>query len=219
MSQENSPDATIKVEPKTDAVVSEDILESLKHQSHHLSKIMRRLGIVLDYEKSSPNDEPENDRQLIASYRRQLDELEEYVTLLRRGLNRWCLSVLVWEFALLALVVMTVAAASFIFGFVPDDTSVQFWLQEAMNRPILAAMSVVVLAIIWTSIHISLRRRQAQMVVSYLQTQAGDGRLSAAFLKNTTFWHSIFRPEPIGWSWSNRKRIHKFQETLVQVES
>jgi len=218
MSQENSLDATIEVEAKTDFVVSEDILESLKLQSRYLNKIMQRLGIVPDHEASSSKDEPENDRQLVASYRRQLDELEEYVTLLRRGLNRWCLSVLVWEFALLALIVMTVAAAGFVFGFVPDDASVQFWLQEAMNRPILAAMSVVVLAIIWTSIHISLRHRQAQLVVRYLQTQVGNGRLSAAFLKNTTFWHSIFRPEPIGWSWANRRRIHKFQEMLVQVE-
>lgn len=218
MNQENIPDTTIDVELKTDATVPNEILESLKHQSRCVSKIMQRLGIIPDYEKTSPMQGEDHDRQLVANYRRELDELEEYVSLLKRGLNRWCLSVLVWEFALLALLIMVVAGASFAFGFVPDDVSVQFWIEEAMKRPVLVVMSIVALAILWISIHISLRHWQAQSVVSYLRAQVGDGRLSAAFLKNTTLWHSIFRPEPVGWSWLNRRRIRRLKETLLQAE-
>ena len=219
MSQENSPDMIIDTEHKTESVVSEDVLQNLQHQSHYVSKIMRHLGIAPDHDITASMETQEQSSTLLVSYRRQLEELEEYVSLLKRGLNRWCLSVLVWEFALLALMVMVLAGGSFAFGFVPDDVYLQFWLHEAINRPVLVVMSVVVLAIIWIAIHVSLRQWQAQSVVRYLQGEVGDGRLSAAFLKNTSLWHSIFRPEPVGWSWSNRRRIHKFQETIAQAES
>ena len=34
-------------------------------------------------------------------------------------------------------------------------------------------------------------------------------RLAQAFRKNTRFWHSLFRPQPVGWNWLARKRLQR----------
>lgn len=207
MNQQDVPDTEIEQTPGE--VLSDDIRTILEQQDSYVQHVMRRLGIAY-----KSNVYKKGDEGLLKHCRTQMNDLYEYVSLLKRGLNRWCLSVLIWEFFIFLIIGGAVLGVSFMAGYWSLESPFQPWLQLALERPALLVLSLLVFIIVWIFIHSGLRQQQARSVVTYLAHHIGDDRLSKAFLKNTTFWHSIFRPEPVGWSWLCRRRAEKFKQAI-----
>ncbi len=83
------------------------------------------------------------------------------------------------------------------------------WLKEQPYRLVTAGVAVFILALVINSFA---RRWSASFTRRYI------GRLSLseeeredllrAFRKNTRWWHSIFRPDPVGWSKRAKRKLH-----------
>ncbi len=82
-------------------------------------------------------------------------------------------------------------------------------LDSNLNR-YLGAISVVLL--LFGLYHIA-RRSAARHVVRQMrkgqEATPEKERLIRAFVKNTRFWNSIFKPQPAGWGWLARRRLRR----------
>lgn len=62
------------------------------------------------------------------------------------------------------------------------------------------------------TVHAYARHAAARRVVAWMDKHIGNDvqrvHLQGAFCKNVRPWHSIFRPEPVGWSRRARRRLH-----------
>ena len=41
--------------------------------------------------------------------------------------------------------------------------------------------------------------------------------MAGALRRNARFQHSIFRPDPVGWNFSQRKRLHTVTDKLTEI--
>lgn len=82
----------------------------------------------------------------------------------------------------------------------------------SQNRMI---VSGVVLFIIILLVHTVARRWAAGSILRHLHHSATSDdeyeTLSRAFRKNTRWWHSVFRPNPVGWS----RRVHRKLHAII----
>ncbi|MBT7410579.1 MAG: hypothetical protein HN826_12820, partial [Methylococcales bacterium] len=85
------------------------------------------------------------------------------------------------------------------------------WLADFMASPIKYYFTAGFFTVLMISSHFFVRNLTANMVAKKLKTMTINsffrGNLSAAFLKNTKPWRSIFASTPAGWGRGSKKKI------------
>ncbi len=132
--------------------------------------------------------------RIIGAMESQANQIEQQaVPRIREALQRWKKQVLaadVLAFGLLAIVLLAMSI------------EFEYWEGLLFNPPWLASLAgnvwatgaiVVVLVLLSLGLHFLIRNRLAQRIAATLGKQESYGNLSAAFLKSTKFWHSIFQ--------------------------
>ena len=132
---------------------------------------------------------------------------KEVVPQLQRIRNSWMLEVVLIEFVILALLGLVTAGFTYTLGFW-NTSSISFSLQPLLyERPIFSFLTFVVFCAVLIVMHFSIRNFVAKRIVRKLKKENSEFDLVGAFLKNTGFIHSIFRPDVVGFGWVNRNRL------------
>ena len=147
--------------------------------------------------------------EVILNSSKQLEN--EVVPQLQRIRNSWMLEVILIEFVILGLLGLVTAGLTHVLG-VWNISSVSFSVQPLLyERPIFSFLTFIVLFIGLVLMHFSIRNFVARQTVRELKKENSEFDLVGAFLKNTGFIHSIFRPDIVGFGWVNRNRLQMKQ--------
>ena len=155
-------------------------------------------------------------RQLLHGLSHAIDELEHGAApLLKQSRERW-----MWRVLLLECVLVLLFAAGLYLvsgGYANMDMlSLSSSLPHQLSTKPLLLISIIVGSVgLMLSFHFALR----QFVLSGLlcRMPAGHALLdySSALKRNARFYHSIFRPDPVGW---NSKVFKQLEQIRVQIQ-
>ena len=135
----------------------------------------------------------------------------EVVPQLQRLRNSWMLEVILIEFVILGLLGLVTAGLTHILG-VWNMSSISFSVQPLLyERPIFSFLTFFVLFTGFFGMHFTIRNFSVRKTVRELKKENSEFDLVGAFLKNTGFIHSIFRPDIVGIGWINRNRLQTNQ--------
>ncbi|QTR46275.1 dynamin family protein [Thiothrix litoralis] len=152
--------------------------------------------------------------RIVGAMESQANEIEQQaVPRLRQALQRWKKQVLMTDafaFGLLAIVLLTMSI------------EFEYWEGFLFNPPWLSSLAgniwttgavMTVVALLALGLHYLVRNRLAKRIAATLGTDEPYGNLSAAFLKSTKVWRSIFQTTPAGWGRRTRGRLDTIRHT------
>lgn len=154
--------------------------------------------------------------EVILSSSNQLEN--EVIPKLQSIRNSWMFEVILIEFVGLGLLGLVAAGFTHVLG-IRDISNISFSVQPLLyERPIFSFITFFVLFTGFVVMHFSIRNFVASRIVRKLKKENSEFDLVGAFLKNTGFIHSIFRPNIVGFYWVNRNRLqmseNEFTETV-----
>lgn len=82
------------------------------------------------------------------------------------------------------------------------------------NDNVISIIKITVITAVVAGVHFSVRKFAAKRIASKISVKTVAGDVRKAFLKNTVFLRSIFRPVPAGWSMRTRRTL---QEVLADA--
>jgi len=133
----------------------------------------------------------------------------ELVPKLQRLRNNWMLEVILIDFVILALLTLVVAAVTHIQG-LWNLSNISFPVQPLLYERPIFSLTILVLGFVgFFFLHFKVRVFVAQQLVNKLRNEKSEFNFAGAFLKNTRIWHSIFRPDIIGWNGFVKNKLLK----------
>jgi len=168
-----------------------------------LDEIHTRMEQVQDERAYRITDTLEKTARLIDEVR--IPQLQQLCARWLRG-TLWR-DVLIWVLLLGGLLGLSIQA-----GYWDGLRFTAPWLEAITGSPRrLAAIGIAVFIAILL-VHSLSRRWAARSTLRYLRKTAASEEeydsLSRAFGKNTRWWHSVFRPNPVGWGRRTHRRLH-----------
>ncbi|MDH5446558.1 MAG: hypothetical protein OEY52_13480 [Gammaproteobacteria bacterium] len=217
---------------------NEPQLQALLQSLHQLDRYARRMQLLehedsmlahLTTEAPQSNDkavqadegstQAEDDSSrlgLMTSLAEMIDKLEQHVGMVMQAMNRWCLSVLGWELGILAILAGLVTGVAAMMGDGQPLPVLQAWWAELISRPLSLTVYSVLLFTIAAIVHFKLRKIVAGRIANKLQqVELEPFDTSRAFLRNTRIWHSIYRPQPVGWANRAQKQVSELRKQLT----
>jgi hypothetical protein len=125
------------------------------------------------------------------------------------AVSRWRRGVLWTDGIVFGLIAVGVLVLSLWQGWWDGLKLAPDWAQVFDGRSWLAILAAVVVALVALGLHFQIRGLVAGRVSRHLHNQGIPGDIHNAFRKNTRFWRSIFRPQPVGWGRRSRRRVRK----------
>jgi len=147
--------------------------------------------------------------RIVGALEKRAREIEEYyVPQIRKLIARWRRQVLIRDAGWLLLAGLVVTGSFFL----PPDMLkiVDNSLRELQANTVAMMATGVLLVIITLFFHFRARRSAAVSVMKSIgKLYAGEEAesLKRAFTRNTGILHSVFSPDPAGWSRRNRRRL------------
>ncbi len=155
--------------------------------------------------------------RIIGRLEKTAREIEhDYLPQLRGLLDRWRRGVL-WRDALILGGAMSLVFGLLLAGGVlqgqavgPVAMLVKGW--HTVTAGLWGSIGTgLVILLLGLMVHAYARHAAARRVLVYMTKHSSDAHrryLTSAFNKNIRPWHSIFRPEPVGWNGWTRRRLH-----------
>ncbi|MFV2061188.1 MAG: hypothetical protein ACC653_10945 [Gammaproteobacteria bacterium] len=187
----------------------------------NLDKVCYRLGLLNKNSSLATNINwtASNDKNDLPEILKQLDkardQVEQQIVQLKKMMTNRCLTILAWEFIVLFTIIIGLLAGSYYAGYWVNGIFSPPWLNEFLSRPILTTISSLLFITGFVILHYSLRSFFAQKIAHAASKKDSKFTLANAFLINSKFIHSIFRPEPIGLHWVNRKRLQNAHDLFL----
>lgn len=140
-------------------------------------------------------------------------ELEtEVIPMVTQWRNQWMLRVLVVEAALLILLALFIAG---LLHFVAAGQAISFTdFSHTLfyQRPVFSLLAGLLLLSFLVFMHFSIRHLVAKQFINEISRKSSEYDYAKAFLMNTRIYHSIFRPDIVGWNWFNRKCLQNIKQ-------
>ena len=153
--------------------------------------------------------------EVILSSYNQLEN--EIVPKLQRIRNSWMFEVILIEFVVLGLLGLVAAGFTHVLG-IWDISNISFSVQPLLyERPIFCFITFFVLFTGFVVMHFSIRNFVASRIIRKLKKENSEFDLIGAFLKNTGFIHSIFRPNIVGFYWVNRNMLQMGENHFTEI--
>lgn len=128
---------------------------------------------------------------------------------IKEALHRWSRNVIKTDAILFALLVALFFALSYYANYWVDGSFKPFWLDSFLNSSVIQAITAGVVFVLLFVINFKVRRFFANRIAKKLPTENGPGNISAAFLKSTRPFRSLFLSIPSGWGIRSRRVIEK----------
>lgn len=150
-----------------------------------------------------------------------LDELsntfdERVIQPIQKHRDRWMTKVIIWDILVLAIFVVAITAVLLLSGTKLNSESINVLIQQ---RPIFFSLAAVSGMLSFISIHFFIRRSVINTMLESLDEKLPTGMsLKKSLKRNARIWHSIFRPNPVGWGFSQRLRLQSLSDKAVELE-
>ena len=205
-------------------------LEKLLQELHRLDRYAQRMQLINNKDsmlehlvREGQVEEPavENEgqshpgsQQLTTALAEIIDSLEQHVAWVMQAMNRWCLSVLSWEVGLLLVIAgLLIGLAALLSNGQPLPV-LQGWWNELLARPVSLSVYSILLFSGAALVHFKLRKIVAHRIADRLE-QMEPFNTTQAFLRNTRIWHSIYRPQPVGWVNRAQRQVNELRKQLT----
>lgn len=215
---------------QTKLACGEPQLENLLQRLHQLDKFAWHMNLLSNNDSmlehlftdeqgeivDTPDEEnqPHVTQRLTTALAEMIDNLEQHVSWVMQAMNRWCLTVLAWEFVLLAIVAAIVGGLTMVEGNGQAWPVLHSWWAELLARPISMTVYSVLVMIIVGLVHLRLRKKMAGSIATRL-SRLEPFDTARAFLKNTRIRHSIYRPQPVGWASRAQRQLNELRKQLT----
>lgn len=149
-----------------------------------------------------------------------LDELtstfnEQVVLQIQKYRDKWMRKVLLWDLFVLALVVLAVGGGLTWAGAGFDK---QIYFEFIQQRPIFFALMIASGVIFLVGLHFVIRRVVLNSMLEKMEDKLPPGMsLLKALSRNARNRHSIFRPDPVGWNFRQRKRLQSIIDKITDL--
>jgi hypothetical protein len=149
--------------------------------------------------------------RIIGALENMANQIEQQaVPKINQARDQWMKRVLLFDGIILAVIIAILAWGGFEAGYWGQGgVSTPEWMLNLGDRPVLLVVIVLAVLGVWGVIHFFIRNKVAKRIARHLARIEGPGSISAAFLKNTRWRHSIFRPIAVGWTRGSRNLIEK----------
>ncbi len=196
-------------QPKISLMLS--AFRNLDKVCYQLGLLNKNSSLATKINWTQENDLPEILNQLDNTR----DQIEQQIVKLKRLMANHCITIIVWEFIILFTISSSLLAVSFFESYWNNGVFSPPWLNEVLSRPILITVSSFLLISGFVILHYSLRNFFAKRIANTILKTESKFTLANAFLLNSKFSHSMFRPEPVGLHWINRRRLQNAHDLFL----
>ena len=150
-----------------------------------------------------------------------LDELsntfdERVIQPIQKHRDRWMKKVIMWDILVLVIFAVTITAALFLSGNHLSSASISELIQQ---RPLFFSLAAITGVFAFISMHFLIRRSVINTILVSLEEKLPTGMsLKKSLIRNARVWHSIFRPSPVGWGFSQRLRLQSLSDKAIELE-
>lgn len=149
-----------------------------------------------------------------------LDELtrtfnEQVVLQIQQYRDKWMRKVLVWDLLIFGLLVLAISGGLYWSGV---EFNSETYLGLIQQRPFSSILMAVLGIGLLVGFHFVIRRVVINNMLEKMENKLPPGMsLLKALIRNTRIRHSIFRPDPVGWNFRQRKRLKTITDKLVEL--
>lgn len=212
--------------------IIEDVPEVKVHEKLDTLRVKRCLqrceslakGVQLDIKYDSKLSEVDSADKagllgLIEHCDNDTDKICEHVNIVRQLLNKWTVRVLLWDVLFVFFAILFSYAVFAFLGISTPELMYSSAYIIAATRPTLSILVIVLVALIFVSIHFTLRKRIARRLMNEVEEESGALQVASLIKRSTRAWHSILRPEPVGWHWWQQWKIKRLRNRLAVIRA
>lgn len=171
----------------------------------------------MDHHKQSLDATSKEQLSKLVGY---LDELsntfdERIIQPIQKHRDRWMKKVIMWDVLALVAFAVMITAVLFLSGKL-NSASVSELIQQ---RPIFFSLMTLATVTAFISLHFSIRRSVLKNMIDSIEEKLPLGMsLKKSLTRNARIRHSIFRPNPVGWGFSQRLRLQSISDKALELE-
>lgn len=150
-----------------------------------------------------------------------LDELsntfdERVIQPIQNQRDHWMKKVILWDSLVAVVFAVIIAAALFLSGIKLSNASVIELIQQ---RPVFFSLAAISGVVAFIGLHFYIRRSVINSMIDNMEEKLPLGMsLKKALTRNARIRHSIFRPTPVGWGFSQRIRLQSISDNALELE-
>ena len=132
------------------------------------------------------------------------------------AMQRWKKRVIITDIVIFGAIIIGLLFLSVIAGYWQGLSFNPPWLASLIENKWLGIGSIAVVAILAFLLHQLIRSKLVNGVAKNLSTDDAYGNIAQAFRKNTRWYRSIFRKNPVGWGNKVRKHMDRIRSDIDQ---
>ncbi len=155
--------------------------------------------------------------RIIGSMESLSNQIEQQaVPKIQMAKQRWKKRVLITDIVVFVPIILGLLFLTVIAGYWQGFSFQPPWLASLQENKIAGLIALGIVALLAFLLHQLIRGKLAKGVARKLSQDDPFGNVSAAFLKNTRWWRSLFRSKPVGWGNGVRKKLDAIRSDIDQ---
>jgi len=150
--------------------------------------------------------------RIIGSMESLSNQIEQQaVPQVKVAMKRWRKRVITADF--LVFIPLIVGLLALVYSF---DLLNHPWLSQLQDNKVMMLIAIGVVAFLAYLLHLFIRSWLVKGIAKTLNTEDSYGNVAAAFRKNTRWYRTIFRNNPVGWGNGVRKKLDGIRNDIDQ---
>ncbi len=150
--------------------------------------------------------------RIIGSMESLTNQIEQQaVPQIKVAMRRWRKRVIITD--LFVFIPLFIGLLALVYSF---DLLNHPWLLQLQNNTVMGIVAIGVLAFLAYLLHLFIRKSLVNGVAKTLNTEDTYGNIATAFRKNTRWYRSLFRANPVGWGNGVRKKLDGIRNDIDQ---
>ncbi len=184
-------------------IFNEDLAIPVENKSVWDRYVSKRNSDYAEITKRMEDINIERVYRIIGSMESLSNQIEQQaVPQIQIAMKRWKRRVIVTDLVIFIPLIIGLLALTVVAGYWQGFSFNPPWLEVVQEKKWIGFIGLGITALFAFLLHQLIRSKLVNGIAKKLSTDDSYGNISTAFRKNTRWWHSIFRKNPVGW---NRK--------------
>ncbi len=141
---------------------------------------------------------------------------QQAVPQIQMAMKRWKKRVIITDFVVFIPIIIGLIALSVMAGYWQGFTFNPPWLSAVTENKWLGVGAIVLALLLAFLLHQFIRSKLVNGIAKKLGTDDSFGNVATAFRRNTRWWRSIFKTNPVGWSNKTRQKLDGIRSDIDQ---